>query len=153
MAGSTLKFNWGATNHVAGVCDWRNTLTKAMKDLKAFPSGHVLHLRLEDAHNDLEKFASQLDNFVQENFAECRQEILKQDLEHSLGSVKSYPVNGIQGLMVKKLAPNLNYRLGYVNTSLPSWQENVYRLAALPFLLIDRIIRIVRVLKRKFMSQ
>ena len=153
VAGSTLKFNWGATNQVAGVLDWNNTLSKAMNEMKLFPEGHVLNLRLEDAHEDLDKFVFKIAHFVEQNYGESRKELLKQDLEQSLGSVKSYPVGGFEGLMIKKLAQNLNYRLGYSVTPLPLWQECAYRVIALPFLLMDRSIRSFRVLSGKFKSQ
>ena len=147
VAGSTLKFNWGATNHVAGILDWKKSLSKALNDLKLFPEGRVLNLRLEDAHHDFEKFVSKLDYFFEQNYGECRKEELKRDLQQSLGPVKSYQVVGIQGFLVKKLAQNLNYRLGYTDSPLPIWQEFIYNIVAFPFYLMDRAIRGVRLLR------
>lgn len=149
VASSTLKFNWGATNHIAGVLDWRNTLSKAMNDLTLFPDDQVLHLRIEDSHENLENFTSQLVQFIEKNFGLFQKDVLKQDLEQSLGSVKTYQVPGFQGFLVKKLAQNLNYRLGYPVLPLPLWQEYVYLTMSLPFILLDRAIRGLRVFRRK----
>lgn len=153
VAGSTLKFNWGATNHVAGVLDWRNTLTKAMKDLQAFPEGRVLNLRLEDAENDRETFVQSLDTFLAQNYQEQglspQADRLRKELATSFKPIKSYPLGGFEGLLLKKLAANLNQRLEYEADPVKSFKSLQHSILALPYYLWDRVLRLIRIFKRK----
>lgn len=153
VAGSTLKFNWGATNHVAGVLDWRNTLTKAMKDLQAFPEGRVLNLRLEDAENDRETFVQSLDSFLAQNYQEQglspQADRLRKELAMSFEPIKSYPLGGFVGMLVKKLAANLNQRLGYEADPVSSFRRLRYSILAWPYYFWDRLLRLIRIFKRK----
>ena len=111
------------------------------------------HLRLEDAESDRDSFVQALDSFLVQNYMEqefCTQsDKLRADLDKSFKPIKSYKIEGFKGLLVNKLASNLNQSLGYKVDRVANFRGIQYRILALPFFFWDRVFRVARLIHLK----
>lgn len=140
VAGSTLKFDWGATNQVAGIHDWKSTLDRGLAAFEKMPDDKYLNLRLELLEEDFDGFCKSLDQFMHRNIGRSNLEKLKSELQIYQQPLKNYPLVGLSGWIVKGVAAGTNQKLGYKveGSGLPQW---VYGGVSGPYILIDRAIR------------
>jgi hypothetical protein len=72
-----------------------------------------LHLKLEDAEHNRQSFIKELGIFMLKSFGIENPEKLSTDLENSFKPITTYITMVFQAFLVRKLAANLNYKLGY----------------------------------------